>query len=62
MMNRVNPPACLPVLSLSLSLLRIRDIISKPVIIDSPKCSLIRLLETVNLRLICPKEITKIPC
>ena len=49
-------------LSLSLSLLRISDIISKPVIIDSPKCSLIRLLETVNLRLICPKEITKIPC
>ena len=34
-----NPPACLPVLtlSLSLSLLRIRDIISKQVIIDSPK-------------------------
>ena len=28
-------------LSLSLSLLSIRDIISKPVIIDSPKCSLI---------------------
>ena len=33
-------------LSLSLSLyLRIRDIISKPVIIDSPKCSLIRLIK-----------------
>ena len=32
-------------LSLSLSLLRIRDIISKPVIISSPKCSLIRLIK-----------------
>ena len=32
-------------LSLSLSLLRIRDIISKPVIIDSPKCNLIRLIK-----------------
>ena len=63
-MNRVNPSACLPdlSLSLSLSLLRIRDIISKPVIIDSPKCNLIRLIKTVNLRLICPKERTKIPC
>ena len=45
--------ASLPVLTLSLSLslylslslLRIRDIISKPVIIDSPKCSLIRLIK-----------------
>ena len=32
-------------LSLSLSLLRIRDIISIPVIIGSPKCSLIRLIK-----------------
>ena len=31
--------------SLSLSLLRIRDIISKPVIIDSSKCSLTRLIK-----------------
>ena len=36
MMNRVNQPACLPVLSLFLSLLRIHDVISKPEIIDSP--------------------------
>ena len=32
-------------LSLSLSLSRIRDIISKPVIIDSPKCKLNRLIK-----------------
>ena len=31
-------------LSLSLSGSRFHDIISKPVIIDSPKCSLIRLI------------------
>ena len=39
MINRVNPCACLPVLSLT----RTCDIISKPLIIDSPKCSLFRL-------------------
>ena len=31
--------------SLSLSLSRIHDIISKPVIIDSPKCKLNRLIK-----------------
>ena len=35
-----NPPACLPVFALSLSLLRTCDHnYLKPLIIDSPKCS-----------------------
>ena len=60
MTNRVNPPACLPVFSLSLSLLRTHDHIDlKPVIILTVQ-NAAKKAKKVDLRIICPKDITKI--
>ena len=42
--DELSESTCLFASSYPLSLSRICDIISKPVIIDSPKCSLIRLI------------------